>query len=65
MLNHEMNTNPTGGKTSTQLDEDMDFNALIWAAGLIETGNNEYQNKFYARQYERIHARFYGSGRCN
>ncbi len=56
-----MSSSPTSGQPSTRLDDDMDLNALVWAAGLIGMGNNEYQNKFYARQYERINARFYGN----
>lgn len=45
--------------------EDMDFNAMIWAECLKGTGNSKYQNKFYDRQAEKIldkYAKTYQSG---
>ena len=40
------------------LDEDTAFNAMIWAEALRGTGNNNYQNKFYDRQADKIRSRY-------
>ena len=57
MLNQD-NLDPLDGPKSTQLDEDTAFNAMIWSLALIGTGNNDYQNKFYDKQAEKIVARY-------
>ena len=45
-------------QTSNELDENMAFNTMIWALALIGTGNTKYQNQFYAKQADKITARY-------
>lgn len=47
-------------------DEDFAFNTLIWAASILNSGNNEYQENFYKAQHRKIvdkYNRTWGSGR--
>ena len=45
-------------QTSNELDENMAFDAMIWANALVGTGNNNYQNQFYAKQANKITTRY-------
>lgn len=45
-------------ETLMKLDENTAFNAMIWSLALIGTGNNNYQNNFYAKQAEKLKDRY-------
>lgn len=41
-------------KTSREWAENTAFDAVIWSAALVGTGNHKYQDKFYETQAEKI-----------
>ena len=65
MSKKETDFNLYEAEISMPLDENTDFNLVVWANSLLGTGNSNYQNEFYARQARKIQDRYNRTWRSN